>query len=83
MAGDLDVSGGVEFYGPVIVLGTIRSTGTGGHIYGGVMSSNANLGTVLVSGNSVVNYSSCTIARALQGISLAAPLGERSWAQLY
>jgi hypothetical protein len=81
--GDLDVSGGVEFYGPVIVMGTIRSTGTGGHIYGGVMSSNANLGTVLVSGNSVVNYSSCTIARALQGVSLAAPLGERSWAQLY
>ena len=81
--GDLDVSGGVEFYGPVIVLGTIRSTGTGGHIYGGVMSSNANLGTVLVSGNSVVNYSSCTIARALQGVSLATPLGERSWAQLY
>ena len=81
--GDLDVSGGVEFYGPVIVLGTIRSTGTGGHIYGGVMSSNANLGTVLVSGNSVVNYSSCTISRALQGISRAVPFAERSWAQLY
>jgi hypothetical protein len=83
VACDLDVSGGVEFYGPVIVMGTIRSTGTGGHIYGGVMSSNANLGTILVSGNSVVNYSSCTIARALQGISTAGPLGERSWAQLY
>ena len=81
--GDLDISGGVEFYGPVIVLGTVRSTGTGGHIYGGVMSSNANFGTVLVSGNSVVNYSSCTIARALQGISRAVPLAERSWAQLY
>jgi hypothetical protein len=36
VSGDLDVSGGVEFYGPVIVMGTIRSTGTGGHIYGGV-----------------------------------------------
>jgi hypothetical protein len=83
VAGDLDLSGGVEFYGPVIVLGTVVSTGTGGHIYGGVMSSNANLGTVLVSGNSVVNFSSCSIARALQGISLATPLGERSWAQLY
>ena len=81
--GDLDVSGGVEFYGPVIVMGTITSTGTGGHIYGGVMSSNANLGTVLVSGNSVVNYSSCAIARALNGISLPSTLAERSWAQLY
>ena len=81
--GDLDISGGVEFYGPVIVMGTVRSTGTGGHIYGGVMSNNANFGTVLVSGNSVVNYSACTIARALQGVSTAAPLRERGWAQLY
>ena len=81
--GDLDISGGVEFYGPVIVMGTVRSTGTGGHIYGGVMSNNANFGTVLVSGNSVVNYSACTIARALRGIATATRLGERSWAQLY
>ena len=82
VAGDLTLAGGVEFYGPVISLGTVRSTGTGGHIYGGMMASNANLGTVLISGNSVVNFSSCAIARALQGISIATPLGERSWAQL-
>jgi len=81
--GDLDVSGGVEFYGPVIVLGSVTSTGQGGHIYGGVMSGNANLAANLISGNSVVNYSACTIARALQGVSMAMPLGERSWAQLY
>jgi hypothetical protein len=81
--GDLTLAGGVEFYGPVISQGTVRSTGTGGHVYGGVMAANANLGTVLISGNSVVNFSSCSIARALQGISTAAPLGERSWAQLY
>jgi hypothetical protein len=83
VGGDLELTGGVEFYGPVIVLGTVRSTGQGGHIYGGVMSSNANLGAVLVSGNSVVNFSSCTISRALQGISFAVPMAERNWAQLY
>lgn len=83
VGGDLELAGGVEFYGPVIALGAVRSTGTGGHISGGVMSSNANLGTVLISGNSVVNFSSCSIARALQAISLATPLAERSWAQLY
>lgn len=81
--GDLDVAGGVEFYGPVIVMGTVRSTGTGGHIYGGLMASNANLGTVLLSGNSVVDFSSCAISRALSGISVATSLAERSWAQLY
>ena len=83
VGGDLTLAGGVEFYGPVISQGTVRSTGTGGHIYGGVMAANANLGTVLISGNSVVNFSSCSIARALQGISLPSLLGERGWAQLY
>ena len=83
VAGDLDVSAGVEFFGPVIVLGTVRSIGTGGHFFGGLMASNANLGTTLLSGNSVVDFSSCTIARALRGISMAVPLTDRSWAQLY
>jgi hypothetical protein len=83
VAGDLTLAGGVEFYGPVIALGRVSSTGTGGHVYGGVMAADANLGVTSFSGNSVVNYSSCAIARALQGISLPSPLGERSWAQLY
>ena len=83
VAGDLDISGGVEFYGPVIVLGTVRSTGTGGHFFGGLMAANANFSTTLLSGNSVVDYSSCTIQRALNGISTAVPFGQRSWSQLY
>src|SRR4029079_18254653 len=41
--GDLDLSGGMEFYGPVIVLGNLTSTGTGGHVYGGVMAFHADL----------------------------------------
>ncbi|HSB55927.1 MAG TPA: hypothetical protein VLD58_16305, partial [Gemmatimonadales bacterium] len=41
VAGDLEIAGGVEFYGPVIVQGRIRSTGTGGHIFGGLMAANA------------------------------------------
>lgn len=83
VAGDLDLAGGFEFYGPVIVQGTVRSTGTGGHIFGGLMAGAANLGTTLISGNSVVDFSSCSIDRALQGASLVTPLGERRWSQLY
>lgn len=83
VAGDLEISGGTEFYGPVIVLGHIRSTGTGGHIFGGLMAENADFEVNLISGNSVVNYSSCAISRALQGSSRAKAIRERSWAQAY
>jgi uncharacterized protein (UPF0333 family) len=81
--GDLDLSGGVEFYGPVIVLGNLTSSGTGGHVYGGVMASNADLDPTVITGNSVVNYSACSVQRALQGAATPRPLGERSWSQLY
>ncbi len=83
VAGDLDVAGGVEFYGPVIVQGHIRSTGTGGHILGGLMARNADFEVNLLSGNSVVSFSSCAITRALQGTSRTKALDERSWAQAY
>jgi hypothetical protein len=81
--GDLQLSGGVEFFGPVIVLGEVRSTGTGGHVYGGLMARNASLDPSVITGNSVVNYSSCAVTRALMGAAAVSPLDERSWAQLF
>lgn len=81
--GNLTLSGGVEFFGPVIVLGEVRSTGTGGHVYGGLMARNAQLDPSVITGNSVVNYSSCAVTRALLGAAAVTPLNERSWAQLF
>lgn len=81
--GDLDLSGGVEFFGPVIVLGNVTSTGTGGHVYGGLLASNADLQPSTITGNSVVDYSACSVQRALAGVAVATPFTERSWAQLY
>ena len=81
--GNLTLSGGVEFFGPVIVLGEVRSTGTGGHVYGGLMARNATLDPSVITGNSVVNYSSCAVTRALLGAAAVTPLNERSWAQLF
>ncbi len=82
--GDLDVSGGFNFYGVVVVKGTIRIPGTGGHINGttlafgdGQISSTSS--TV---GNSLLQYSSCSIERAvLNNASLTrlAPIVNRSW----
>jgi len=81
--GDLDMSGGVQFFGPVIVMGEVRSTGTGGHITGGVLSRDANLTISSFSGNSVVDYSGCAVTRALSGSARAKPLDSRGWAQVY
>ena len=81
--GDLEISGGVEFFGPVIVMGEVRSTGTGGHITGGVMARDANLTISFFAGNSVVDYSACAVDRALRGSARAKPLSSRGWAQVY
>lgn len=81
--GDLDVQGGFEFYGPVLVKGTLSTQGTGGHFQGGVVAANVNLDQNTVLGNAVINYSSCALAKALQNSAPAAPLRSRSWANLY
>jgi len=81
--GDLDLSGGVQFFGPVIVMGEVRSSGTGGHITGGVMSRDANLTISTFTGNSVVDFSGCAVQRALRGSARAKPLDSRGWARVY
>jgi Tfp pilus assembly protein PilX len=81
--GDLEISGGFEFFGPAIVQGSVTSTGTGGHIVGGLMAQNASLATSLISGNSTVTFSRCAITRALLGSASATTLGSRSWSQLF
>ncbi len=81
--GDLELSGGVEFFGPVIVQGSVSSTGTAGHIYGGLMANQVNFDPTTITGNSVLQFSSCAIDRALNGTSVVQPVTGRAWAQIY
>lgn len=81
--GDLELTGGMEFYGPVIVQGRVRSTGTGGHIFGGLLAAQVDLDPSTLAGNSLAQYSSCALTRALRASALAQPLGERAWMQVY
>jgi hypothetical protein len=85
--GDLDITGGFEFYGVVIVKGTLRSTGTGGHISGTVMVYDGGIlsDQTTTSGNSLVQFSNCSIDRAtanLPSLSRAFPVINRSWFDL-
>ncbi|HJU90950.1 MAG TPA: hypothetical protein VJ672_16315 [Gemmatimonadaceae bacterium] len=81
--GDLEVMGGAEFFGPVIVRGRLKTTGTGGHFNGGVMAANVSLDQNTVLGDAVIRYSSCAINKALAGSSLPVFARGRSWVELY
>lgn len=81
--GDLSVQGGTEFYGPVIVKGSLSTAGTGGHFNGGVMAANVDLEQSTLLGDAVINYSSCALSKALNGAATPAFLQRRSWTELY
>ena len=85
--GDLTATGGMVFYGPVFVTGTLSSTGNSGQgakFFGGVIAGNVALDDLTkLAGGALVSYSSCAIKRALQNSATPAPLAERSWVQLY
>jgi hypothetical protein len=81
--GDLRVTGGFEFYGPVIVKGKLVTAGTGGHFNGGVLASNVDLDQNSVLGDAVINYSSCAVAAAVMGSTLPTPALQRAWADMF
>jgi len=81
--GDLQVTGGVEFFGVVIVKGHFKTAGNGGHFNGAVMAANAELEELDISGNAVVNYSSCAKSRALTSAGSGAMLRSRGWLYSY
>ncbi len=83
--GDLTVTGGFNFYGPVIVKGSVNTMGTGGHFNGGVIARNVSLQdtTDTILGNAVINYSSCALFKALNSSGVGAPMRERGWANIF
>lgn len=81
--GNLNVQGGFNFYGPVIVRGALSTQGTGGHFNGGVVAANINLDQNSVLGDAVINYSSCALVKALNSSAPGSLMQERSWVTLY
>ena len=81
--GNVSVQGGFQFFGPVIVKGTVTTQGTGGHFHGGVMAADVNLGQDVILGNAVVTYSSCALFKALQANSPGRGFKQRSWVDLF
>ena len=83
--GNLDASGGVNFFGPVIVKGALSVTGngSGARFVGGVMAENVYLTDSKVAGNAVVSYSSCAVTKALNGSARPMFDATRGWIEMY
>ena len=86
--GSLEVQGGFQFYGLIIVRGELRTAGTGGHFNGTIMAANVAVGgatssTNSITGNATFRYSSCALQSALRGSATPVPMRDRAWVELY
>ena len=76
--GDLEIAGGFEFRGLILVLGTARFTGLGGGVLGALVAREIDLGE----SSSVISFSRCSVDWALKGAARLQPLRDRSWLEL-
>lgn len=81
--GDLSLSGGFEFYGPIIVRGKLSITGTGAKLNGSVMAANVDLDETKITGNATLKYSSCAVEKAIGGSSFPQRVEQRAWTELH
>ncbi len=81
VAGNMSLQGNFAFYGVIIVQGQFETQGNGNKVFGGVLAGNATLGADLLTGSSVVQFSSCAVSRAIVNSTLtrARRLPYRSW----
>ena len=79
--GDLYADGNYDFFGLVIVKGTLYTAGTGNHIEGSVliMGDGDINSSSTTAGNALVQYSRCRVERAFNANLRPRPLAGRSW----
>ena len=81
--GDLQMQGGFEFTGIVLVRGTVNTTANSSKVTGAILAQNVDLGDVVsFSGTPVVAYSKCAVDAALRAAGRGVPLAARSWGQV-
>ena len=84
--GNLTVQGSFQFFGIVVVRGSLTTAGGGAteaHFYGTVLAQNIDLDIQSVAGKATLQYSKCAITRALQNNSTVAAMRSRGWVQLF
>lgn len=81
--GSMEMAGGFEFNGILIVRNDIKSTGNGNKISGSAFAGNTyTTDNTSVSGNSEIQFSSCAIERAARGASVITRAKQRGFAEI-
>ena len=85
--GDLDVQGSFQWFGVVIVQGTLKTTGGGNtdaHFWGATMvHDSVTFGTNQISGHANINYSSCALMAALNNTGVVSLMRSRGFVTLF
>ncbi|HYL56427.1 MAG TPA: pilus assembly PilX N-terminal domain-containing protein [Gemmatimonadales bacterium] len=87
--GSLSVQGGFQFFGIVIIRGSLKTAGgggTGAHFWGTVMAQDTvsfSDTTNNISGSANLLYSKCAILKALNATGFGTMMRSRGWVQLY
>jgi hypothetical protein len=83
--GNLNIQGGFVFYGQVIVRGNVKLTGTGNHIYGGIMAAAVydSTSSSQLAGNSSIHYSKCALTSVFLSSVTGTRAPQRSWIELF
>lgn len=76
--GDLTIDGGFHFVGPIIVNGTLLTTGAGARIHGVVFA-----GRAVLAPTTVLRFSRCALTRALLGAAAPSFTHTHSWTEMY
>jgi hypothetical protein len=76
--GNLELYGGFEWSGLIIVRGSIIIAGTGNKLFGAVLAESVTDNNA-ISGDVQIKYSDCAIQKAVKGSALPMPLRTRSW----
>ncbi len=80
--GDLELGGGFQWNGIILVTGSVTLDGGGGNpinIYGQIFSGTSTLTDVTVNGSNTIGYDSCKVKQAMAG----SPLKVVNWKQNY
>ena len=82
--GSLVVNGSFEFYGVIITKNDVKASKGNMTVHGALLSQNIDLSdNIELAGAGSINFSSCAVRQAVNGVAVVTPVRDRSWTQMY
>lgn len=82
--GDFTLNGSFDWYGVIVVTGSIIRGNGSAKVMGAVMAADETVADgSIITGTTEYNYSSCSVERALRGSASVVQAKHRAWVELY